>query len=394
MSNTKHKSLREQKVLHLPKYFDFSAATPVHPEVLEVMMPFFSERFYNPSALYKDARDTQESLDEARGTVARLIGAKPTEIIFTAGGSEAISLALRGIMNHQENEDAAVLISAIEHDAVRRTAQEYRCETVGVDNHGLVIIEELTSILKSDDSIVLASLIYVSNEIGTIQHISSVSAAIRDINKKRRKNGKREVLLHIDASQAPLYLDCNVARLGVDLMTLNGGKIYGPKQSGTLYVRTGVELSPVIRGGGQEFGVRSGTENVAFAVGFAKALDLASRGREERAEHTTAIRNYLMEQLEAIGGELYGHRTKRIAHNVLVGFEKVDNEVLLIKLDTLGFCVAIGSACHASSGEPSHVLKALGLKDEIAQSTVRLSINEYTTKEDCNNLVDAIKKSL
>lgn len=382
------------KTLHIPTYFDFSAATPVHPLVLEAMTPYFSDQFYNPSALYTPAREAKHALEQARTGVAQALGVKPVEIIFTAGGSESIALAIQGVMNAPEHKKSSVVISAIEHDAVRLCAQQFPCDTIGVDEKGVVLLPELDALLSTQDSVALVSIIYASNEIGTVQHISEVSQRIHMHNRRRKKAGLSEILLHIDASQAPLYLDCNPARLGVDLMTLNGGKIYGPKQSGCLYVRTGIELIPLLRGGGQEFGMRSGTENVPSAVGFAKALELAQRGRDDRAKKTSAIRDYMIEKLEEVGGIVYGHRTKRNANNVLVGFDGVDNETLLIKLDTLGFSVAIGSACHASSDTPSHVLKALGLSDTEIRTTLRLSINEYTTKVDVDKLLEGIKKSL
>ncbi len=383
-----------EKTLHLPTYFDFSAATPVHPRVLEAMMPYFSECFTNPSALYESARGSKKALEDARSDVASAIGAKPAEIVFTAGGSESIALAIDGVMSSPWNTDAIIAISAIEHDAVRHTAARYNREIIGVDQHGVVMIEELEDVLRQNDHVALVSVIYASNEIGTVQHITDISKAIKKSNQMKKKQGLPETLFHIDASQAPLYLDCNPSRLGVDLMTLNGGKMYAPKQSGILYVRSGLELEPILRGGGQEFGMRSGTENVANAVGFAKAVTMAHKARDERVATTVRTRDYLMNKLEEIGGTIYGHRTKRNANNVLVGFDGADNEVLVIKLDMLGFCVAIGSACHASSGEPSQVLKSIGLKPHEAQSTLRLSINDFTTKEDCDKLVVAISRSL
>lgn len=381
-------------ILHLPTYFDFSAATPVHPDVMSEMKPYFSNEFYNPSALYESARGAKRSLEEARSRIAAVLGVKPVEIVLTAGGSESIALAIHGVMKRPENKDATVVISAIEHDAVRNTAQQYSCDIIGVDEHGMVLAQDLEAILKQNANVALVSVIYASNEIGTVQHISDISQVIKKHNNEMKKHGKPETLFHIDASQAPLYLDVNPARLGVDLMTLNGGKIYAPKQSGILYVRTGIELEPLLRGGGQEFGMRSGTENVAHAAGLAKALELAHKNRDERVKKTTETRNYLMSRLEEVGGVIYGHRTKRNANNVLVGFDGADNEVLVIKLDTEGFAVAIGSACHASSGEPSHVLRSIGLNDREIQSTLRLSINEYTTKDDCDSLITALRASL
>lgn len=382
------------KLLHQPKYFDFAAATPLHPLVLEEMMPYFWDKFQNPSALYEGARLIKTDLDDARASVARSIGVRPSEIVFTAGGSESIALAIHGVMAGKGTDKFSLIISSIEHDAVRKNAELYICDEVGVDEKGIVILKELKKLIESSDTCKLVSIILASNEVGTVQPIPEISHYLKEHNKKRRKEGLEDILLHIDASQAPLYMDCNPVRLGVDLMTLNGGKMYGPKQSGILYIKTGVELTPYIKGGGQEFGLRSGTENVAFAVGFAKALSLAVKNREERAENTSATRDYLIDLIENMGATIAGHKKKRIASNVLAIFDGVDNERLLIELDILGFSVASGSACHASRGEPSHVLHALGLSDKDAHSAIRFSINEYTTKKDCDELVNALQKSI
>ncbi len=389
--NSQKQQVSEAEALHLPKYFDFAAATPVHPAVYEAMLPYFTKQFYNPSAQYVQARGVSEVLDRARSDVAVSLGAKPAEVVFTAGGSESASLAIRGVMNKPENSGKKVAILAIEHDAVLKNAENYNFIKLPVLESGLVNKKALSECLKDPD-LTLLSIGLVNNEIGTIQPIREIAKMLQLANIERQKNGQNKVLLHTDACQAPLYVDVNVGRLGVDLMTLNGGKIYGPKQSGILYIKTGLQLEPQVSGGGQEFGLRSGTENVAFAVGFSLALKKAISGHKTRAKQTAVVRDYLISRLESeFSAEVCGSKCDRVANNILAIFDGQDNERLLISLDQKGFAVASGSACHASNGEPSNALKAIGITPDRAQSALRFSINEFSEKQDCDQLIDALK---
>lgn len=373
-------------------YLDYAAATPIDERVVATMQPYYSGKFYNPSALYQEARDVKAGIDAARNSVAQSIGAKPSEIIFTAGGTEADNLAIRGLIAKYPSKH--IVISAIEHDAVFAPAQEGNVTPVGVDVNGVVNIQELEQAITDDT--ILVSIMLVNNEIGTVQPIQDISEHIQKMRMSRlERDIKTPLFLHTDACQAPLYLDVHVGRLGVDLMTLNGGKIHGPKQSGILYVRAGVELSPIILGGGQEFGLRSGTEQPSHAIGFAKALELAQKGRHERVKKVSEIRDYFIDELEArFGAELNGHRKARVANNVNVIFPDSDNERVLFALDDLGVAAAAGSACSASKDISSRALRAIGCSDEEARSSVRFSLGQETSREDIEFVLDKLKTAL
>lgn len=373
-----------------PLYFDYAAATPVADRVLEQMRRFEQDVFYNPSALYTPARVATAALDEARQLVAESIGARSSEVIFTAGGSESTNLAVSGVM--RQYPDGNIVVSAIEHDAVLEPARQYDCRQLGVDESGRIIIDQLDQLV--DKNTVLISIMLVNNEIGVVQDISRAVEWVASQRRLRAEQGNTTpLLLHTDACQAPLYIDVNVHRHGVDLMTLNGGKMYGPKQSGLLYVRAGVVLAPQIRGGGQEFGLRSGTENVAQAVGFAHALQAAQEQRKDRAQTIAGLRDDLMNRLEEMNGvSVNGSRKHRIANNVHITLTGSDNERMIFALDEKGIMVAAGSACSASKETPSHVLRAIGKTDQQAQSSLRLSLGDGTTKASIKTLVENISR--
>lgn len=366
-------------------YLDNAAATPLDKRVLDTMLPFFGAEFYNPSALYLGARRASESLNNARSSVAKSIGARQSEIVFTAGGSESANLAIQGVSD--KFPDSNIIVSSIEHDAVIKSAVSRGAYLAKVSKSGIVDINQLAKLIS--DNTVLVSVMLINNEVGTIQPIQKLANLISIIKDERRKNNvKLPLYLHTDACQAPLYVDVNVAKLGVDLMTLNGGKIHGPKQSGILYIRSGVLLDPIIMGGGQEFGIRSGTENIAFAVGFAKALELAEKGRKDRAINVSKLRDYFIEKIESTyDAEITGSKKQRIANNVHTIFRGVDNERVLFALDDLGVDAAAGSACSAGSDEPSHVLLAMGYSGEDARSSIRFSLGEKTTKAEIDKVL-------
>jgi cysteine desulfurase len=360
-------------------YLDYAAAAPMEPEVLEAMRPYFFEKFQNPSATYLTGRAARQELNAARASVAALIGARPAEVIFTAGATEANNLAIQGIMNRYPGAEA--LTSSIEHESVLAPASRFKHKLIPVDNQGLIILNKLSNLIT--DKTVLVSIMLVNNEIGTIQPLREVAALIKGIVKDRRSKGSKTPLyLHTDAAQAANYLDLQVSRLGVDLMSLNGGKIYGPKQSGGLYVRAGVELEPLIAGGGQEFNLRSGTENLAAAAGFAKALELASQNRHSEVKRVTELREDFEKQLlnKLPAASTNGSAHHRAPHITSLTIEGIDNERTMFELDELGIECAVGSACNASSDEPSYVLSAIGLSDGQARSTLRFSFGRRTTK--------------
>lgn len=370
-------------------YLDHAAATPLDPEVLQAMQPFFIEQFYNPSANYLAAKKVGQALDSARAGVAHWLGARSSEIIFTAGGTESDNLAIIGIM--QQFPDANMVTSAIEHDAVLEPAGRFNCSVALVTEQGIVDVEDLA--IKINDKTVLVSIMYANNEIGTIQPLRRISQLIAKIRAERSTAGnKLPIYFHTDACQAANYLDLHIARLGVDLMTLNGSKIYGPKQSGVLYVSSKVKLEPLIRGGGQERNLRSGTENVANCVGFAKALELVQEKRREESERLSALQHMAYKLIaEKLPGVIINGSTKmRLPNNLHITLPGQDNERLLVQLEERGILAAAGSACSASSDEPSHVLRAMGIADPAAQASLRITMGQPTTETDLQSLISTL----
>jgi cysteine desulfurase len=374
-------------------YLDYAAATPMDSRVLTAMQPYFVDNFYNPSATYAPALQAARDLQNARVKVAHWLGARPSEIIFTAGGTEANNLAIHGVMQRFPN--ANIVVSSIEHEAVLKPAHQYDCREVTVEAGGTISLEDLRK--NIDDQTVFVSIMYANNEIGTIQPIRDVAKIISEIRASRRKSGNNLPLyLHTDACQAAPYLDLHASRLGIDFMTINGGKMYGPKQSGALFVRAGIELAPLILGGGQEQGVRSGTENVAACVGLATALDLVQADRHIEVARLQTLQKNFMDQLEDEfpDAAINGSRKKRLPNNLHVTFPGTDNERLLLELEQEGILAAAGSACSASDEEASHVLKALGLTDEESRASVRFSLGHDTIASDLGRTLTALKKCL
>jgi cysteine desulfurase len=374
------------------QYFDYAAATPLLPEAKAAMQPYLEADFYNASALYAGGRNNRAVLEAARHQIAQTLGAKPTEIIFTAGGTEANNLAIHGIMAAYPT--AKIIVSAIEHESVLEPAVRYDHNLAPVSANGIVVIEQLTGLITDD--VALISIMYANNEVGSIQPLRDITHLVQEIRLDRKKRGiDLPLFVHTDACQAGNYLDMQVARLGVDLLTINAGKVYGPKQTGALYVRSGVVLKSLLQGGGQEWNVRSGTENLANIKGF-EAAWLATRSVHKDEFHRLSIlRDKAIHTFEQqISGIVINGAThqKRLANNVHLTIPSFDNERLLMELDEQGFQVATGSACSASNDEPSHVLKAMGLTDEQAQSSIRISLGKYTTQESMDALIAAIKK--
>lgn len=370
-------------------YFDYAAATPLDEQVLQAMQPFFAGQFYNPSATYAPAREVARQLLDARVQVAHWLGSRPSEVIFTAGGTEANNLAVHGVM--RTFPEANVVVSGVEHDAVLRPAGKYQRRTAKVLASGLVDLDDLRQ--QIDEKTVLVSVMYANNEIGTIQPIREISQLVAEVRQERRKAGNSlPIYLHSDACQAANYLDLHVARMGVDLMSLNGGKIYGPKQSGLLYVKAGVKLEALMQGGGQEQGLRSGTENVAACVGFAVALDIAQTMRHDEVYRLQQLQNLFVERLAVVlpGAVINGSLKKRLPNNVHLTLSGQDNERLLVQLESRGVLAAAGSACSASNDEPSHVLRAIGLSDADAQASLRFSMGRQTAERQIEDVVQAL----
>lgn len=376
-----------------PIYLDYAAATPMDSAVLRAMEPYFSQTFYNPSATYLAGRDAKTKLSEARTEVAKTLGVRPAEVIFTAGASEANNLAISGVMNRYPK--AEVLVSAIEHSSVLNSAKNYNYKEIPVNSQGIVDLQKLESMIS--DKTVLVSVMLVNNAIGSIQPVKEISQILNKLSSLRKSSGnKLPLYLHTDAAQATNYLDLHVSRLGVDLLTLNGDKIYGPKQSAVLYVKTGVELQPLIYGGGQEFGLRAGTENLASAVGLSVALPNAQRKHIAESKRLHELRQQFIKGLEELKGVTINGPTNKHAapHLVSATFQGVDNERLMMELDERGIICGIGSACSAAGGTPSHVLKAIGLSDKQARSTLRFSFGNATQKNDIQKTLEVLKDLL
>ncbi len=358
-------------------YLDHAAATPVDDRVLAAMQPYFAEQFYNPSANYLAAQNVRKALEAARGTVAHWLGAKSSEIIFTAGGTEANNLAIHGVMRRFSK--ASVVVAAIEHESVLAPARRYERREAAVQPDGRLDLDDLKA--KAGDNTVLVSVGYANNEIGAVQPLREISRLVAEIRRQRQAAGNDLPLyFHADACQAANYLDLHVARLGVDLMTLNGGKIYGPKQSGCLYVKAGIELEPLINGGGQERGLRSGTENVAAAIGFAEALKIAQTMRREETERLRKLQKQFIDELTEVIPDITvnGSLKYRLPNNIHFTIPGQDNERLLIQLDEAGIVAAAGSACSASNEEFSHVLHAIGLDEAAARASLRFTMGRET----------------
>ena len=376
-----------------PIYLDYAAATPIDPLVLKAMQPYFAEDFYNPSATYLAAEKVRKDLETARSRVANWLGAKPSEVVFTAGGTEANNLAIRGVT--EQYPDGNLVVSAIEHESVLEPAHEYSCQEAPVTDDGVIDVDKLVKLVN--DKTVLVSVMYANNEVGTIQPIRRLAKQLDEIREARRVRGNDLPLyLHTDAAQAASYLDLHAARLGVDLLTINAGKIYGPKQVGALFVSSKLKLKPQIAGGGQERNLRSGTENVAGAIGLGKALDLVQQLRHEEVARLGKLQHlFFALVLEKFpDAVINGSRKNRLPNNVHVSFPQQDNERLIFQLDAAGILCAAGSACSASSDEPSHVLKAMGRTDEEAQTSLRFTMGRQTTENDVRYTVDVLSTNV
>ncbi|HEY8322333.1 MAG TPA: cysteine desulfurase family protein [Candidatus Baltobacteraceae bacterium] len=354
-------------------YLDHAATTAVRPEVLEAMLPYFGERGYNASSIHAEGRAARAALDDARDAVARLLGAKRKEIVFTGSGSEADATALAGVARRSAGRGRHIVSTAIEHHAVLHALDALRDEgfeitLLPVSARGEVSPAGFAAALRPDT--ILASVMYANNEIGTVAPVAQLAAIARE----------RGVLFHTDAVQAPGYLPLEVGPLGVDLLSISAHKFYGPKGVGALFVRDGVGIEPLIRGGNQEFGRRAGTENVAGIVGLARALELTLTDREARSAGIAALRDRLQAALVAgiPGLVVNGAGAPRLANNLSIAVPGVDSEQLVVRLDLEGVAVSAGSACASGAMEASHVIEAIGLPPSLAGGVLRLSLGRET----------------
>ncbi|BCV21891.1 cysteine desulfurase NifS [Moorella sp. Hama-1] len=367
-------------------YLDHSATTPVRPEVLEAMLPFLKdEAFGNPSTIYSYGREAKKALDEAREKVANLIGARPEEIFFTSGGTEADNLALIGTAAANEKKGRHIITSSIEHHAVLHTAQYllrhgFKVTFLPVTPEGLVRVEDVEKAIT--DETILISVMHVNNEVGTIQPIKAIGQLARE----------RGIIFHSDAVQSAGKIPVNVDELGVDLLSVSGHKIYGPKGIGCLYIRKGTRINPILYGGAQERKRRPGTENMPGIVGFGRAAELAGQELKGEMERLQGLRDKLIDgilsRIEDV--QLNGDPRQRVATNANFSFLYVEGESLLLSLDMKGICASSGSACTSGSLDPSHVLLAMGLPHEVAHGSVRMTLGRDNTEEDIDYVLEVM----
>lgn len=365
-------------------YLDHAAATPLDRRVFAAMQPYFSELFYNPSSPYAPALAVKRDYDEAKHTLAKTIGVKPDELIMTAGATESINLAFASIGGH-------IVTANIEHHAVLEAAKRHDHILVNVDQRGVVSAAAIEKAIAPQTRLVSVAL--ANNEIGTVQPLREIAVVIKKEREARLIAGNlTPIYLHSDASQGTGLLDIHASRLGVDLLTLNAGKVYGPKQVGLLYAASYVQLHPQIVGGGQERGLRSGTENVAGVIGFAKALELGEAHRRHEAERLTRLRDTMERELAAAfkTAVVSGHKKRRLPGHLHISFPGIDAERLVFALEMRGVLVATGSACAANKGTRSHVLTAIGLKPEVADGSLRLSLGHLSNEANIQKAIQII----
>ena len=375
-------------------YMDHAAATYLDEKVKKAMEPYWIEKFGNPSALHKEGREARQALENARGEIAQTIGARPEEIIFTGGGTESDNLAVFGVaryalkmMSGAENEKPPHIITTkFEHHAVLSPCEflekdGFAVTYLPVGEDGIVNPKDVENALRPET--ILVSVMYANNEVGTIQPVAEIGKILKN----------HKALFHTDACQAAGYLDLDVGKLGVDLMTLNGSKIYGPKGIGLLYAKRGVKLEPISRGGQQERRMRPGTENVPAIVGLAEALKIAQEEKEKESKRVAELRNYFIKRiLEEIQKTfLNGHPETRLPNNVNISILGVEGEAVVLYLDEYGIACSTGSACTSESFEPSHVILALGKPRAYAHGSVRFSLGKRNTKKDIDYTVDTLK---
>lgn len=370
-------------------YMDHSATTPVAPEVLAAMLPYFGEKFGNASSLHRSGREAKEALEDSREKVAALLGARAEEIIFTSGGTESDNLALKGIARKNRKLGKHIITTQIEHPAILETCRALEKEGfevtyLPVTGEGLVELSTLEASIRPDT--ILISVMHANNEVGTIQPLEEIG----------RLAAERDIYLHSDAVQSVGKIPVNVDDLGVDLLSLSAHKLYGPKGVGALYIRKGTKLESIIQGGGHERRLRSGTENISGIVGLARAAELAERDMPREAERLAGLRDRLAELVlgKVKDAWINGTMKKRLPGNLNFGFRYVEGESLLLFLDSKGICVSTGSACSSHKLEPSHVLMSLGLKAEECHGSLRITLGMSNTLDEVEYVAESIVEAV
>lgn len=368
-------------------YLDHAATTPARPEVVEAMLPYFTEKFWNPSSVYSPAAENKQAIDQCRDLIGKTLGTEGKNIYFTAGGSESDNWALKAAAEAYETKGKHIITSKIEHHAVLHTcdyleSRGFEITYIDVDENGILKLDQLEEAIRPDT--ILISIMFANNEIGTIQ-------PVKEIGEIARKHG---VIFHTDAVQAYGQIPINVDEYGIDMLSASGHKLNGPKGIGFLYIRKGLKLRSFIHGGAQERKRRAGTENVSGIIGLGKAVEIAFDTMEERTSKEREVRDYAIDRIlaEIPYCRLNGDRRKRLPNNINISFQFIEGESLLIMLDMAGICASSGSACTSGSLDPSHVLLAIGLPHEIAHGSLRMTLGEETTKEDMDYVIDKLKE--
>ncbi len=368
-------------------YLDYAATTPCDPEVVKAMQPYFFEKFANPSSVHAYGQEARKAVEDSRAIVAGFLGAKPEEIFFTSGGTEADNFAINGVAMARKDKGGHIITTAIEHHAVSEPCnflakQGFRVSFVKVDRYGMVdpadIAKEIT------DKTILVSVMHANNEIGTIQPIAEIGKICKE----------KGVYLHTDAVQTVGHIPVDVNDLNVNMLSLSAHKFYGPKGVGVLYIRKGTRIETFMRGGGQERGKRASTHNVPGIVGLGKALELCAKNMKQEAELQTKLREKLIKKIISSIPETFlnGHPKERLPNNANFSIKYIEGESILLSLDMLGIAASTGSACTSESLEPSHVLLAIGLDHELAHGSLRVSIGRWSKEEDIDRLSDSLPK--
>ena len=373
----------EKKII----YLDHAATTATRPEVVDAMLPYFTENFWNPSSVYTPALNNRKVIDESRDTIAKSLGTTPENIYFTAGGSESDNWALKCTAEAYASKGKHIITSKIEHHAILHTCEYlekrgFEITYIDVDENGILKLDDLKAAIRPDT--ILISVMFANNEIGTIQPIKEIGAIAKE----------HGIIFHTDAVQAYAQIPINVDEYNIDMLSVSGHKFGGPKGIGFLYIRKGLKLRSFVHGGAQERKRRAGTENITGIVGLAKAVEIAFATMDERIKKETEVRDYAIKRIlaEVPYCRLNGDAVKRVPNNINISFQFIEGESLLIMLDMAGICASSGSACTSGSLDPSHVLLAIGLPHEIAHGSLRMTIGEETTKEDMDYVVDKIKE--
>ena len=374
-------------------YLDNAATTALDPRVLEVMLPYLQDKFGNPSSFHSRGKVATDALREARGSIAEILHVRPDEILFTSGGTESDNLAILGYARMNKQFGTHIITTSFEHHAVLEACirlekkEGFRVTYIAPDREGMIDPKQIEDALTEDT--ILVSVMYANNEVGTIQPVAEIGNVIQ---KYRQEKNLPHLMFHTDACQAAAYLEMNIEKLHVDMLTLNGPKIYGPKGTGLLYVKRGIKLEPLMFGGAQEKGIRPGTEDVAGIIGFAKALELVQKERIVESARLLPLRDKLIDGIAASikRTRLNGSRENRLPNNVNVSFIDIEGEALLLYLDASGIYASTGSACTSASLDPSHVILALGFPYEVAHGSMRFSLGHDTTDED----IDYVLKTL